>query len=762
MKKILLMGALLIATLLCVTACGCIADVNNAESCEHSWENSYSKNDPTCTDDGSITYWCDYCGTEKIEPLPATGHDYQEEERLGVSCEELVARYCCTVCYDWKEEILPATEHVWEEASTSSPTCFYEGAIHYNCKNCDQSKSEPIAMLEHIWQEEIRWEGNCRENGYIGYRCTECLDIREDDIGLGRHTWQNIQYAPCGGEGYFERECTTCRLTENGSTLMLEHDFRECKGQEPTCTQQGYKDYQICDRCCYSTYESIPETNHANAEWEITYAPTETTKGVRELHCTDCGESFRVEMPESIYTDGLIYEEKNGVYYVVGIDRKVNPSATVIRVPLTYMGKQIKGIGEYAFENDTSIAELDFADSKIDNIERYAFYGCTSLNSVKLSDYMNTIGQSAFEGCATLTQVHFQTVDTIDYRAFKNTGIVNLELEQYVGSIASEAFKDCTALKTVSLGSVGSLYSGFLSGCTAIESLKIPYIGTTSPESIYDTTIFAHVFASYSTDMTYAEANVAYVPQSLKTVEITSSGHIFYRAFEGCANIEAIIIPHYYLGNEDGLYFEGCDSLKFNEYEGGLYIATADNPYYMLVGVKDETVTSIEFHEDTCAINRYAFSGSSVTEVTVPNSIFRICTAAFREATSLSTVVLGDGITYISPYAFADCTQLSSVTMSNRTFTIAGYAFYGCTSLERISIPLNVRTIEAYAFKDSGLKYAYFDNTIGWYAGSQVIGEFVSGSDGSTAILTPHLALPDRAATYLKSRYVDDKWTYRD
>lgn len=72
---------------------------------------------------------------------------------------------------------------------------------------------------------------------------------------------------------------------------------------------------------------------------------------------------------------------------------------------------------------------------------------------------------------------------------------------------------------------------------------------------------------------------------------------------------------------------------------------------------------------------------------------------AFRDCSSLTNVTIPDSVTTIGKDAFRDCTSLTSVTIPDSVTTIGDYAFWGCKSLSRLTIGKNVKEIGDAAFE---------------------------------------------------------------
>lgn len=145
----------------------------------------------------------------------------------------------------------------------------------------------------------------------------------------------------------------------------------------------------------------------------------------------------------------------------------------------------------------------------------------------------------------------------------------------------------------------------------------------------------------------------------------------------------------------------------------------------------------------------YVFSGcSSLTGITIPESVTNIGYGAFFDCNSLSSITVESGntvyhsagnclieteskrlilgcqnsvipadgsVTDIGPDAFNGCSNLTGITIPDGITDICGEAFYGCSSLKSITIPNSVMNIHQEAFYGcSGLKSITIPNGVSW------------------------------------------------
>ena len=79
---------------------------------------------------------------------------------------------------------------------------------------------------------------------------------------------------------------------------------------------------------------------------------------------------------------------------------------------------------------------------------------------------------------------------------------------------------------------------------------------------------------------------------------------------------------------------------------------------------------------------------SSLTNITIPNSVTSIGNWAFNNCGSLTSITSSDNsqLTSIGEYAFEGCSSLTNITIPNSVTSIGGWAFYNCSKLTEMTI----------------------------------------------------------------------------
>ena len=111
-----------------------------------------------------------------------------------------------------------------------------------------------------------------------------------------------------------------------------------------------------------------------------------------------------------------------------------------------------------------------------------------------------------------------------------------------------------------------------------------------------------------------------------------------------------------------------------------------------------ETVTNNGTEYSVTKIGEYAFQGSAVTSVSMPEGIISIDYNAFKGCQNLESVTLPESLTTLGSYAFYSCKLLKTIKIPSGVTAIPSSCFYECSSLENVTIPEGVTAIGGEAF----------------------------------------------------------------
>lgn len=141
------------------------------------------------------------------------------------------------------------------------------------------------------------------------------------------------------------------------------------------------------------------------------------------------------------------------------------------------------------------------------------------------------------------------------------------------------------------------------------------------------------------------------------------------------------------------------DDIRYTASKGDLMV-TGYNKYFFKGDAK--IITSLKFEGrkmNVIGISKKAFKYcTSMTSVTIPESVTSIYNNAFVGCTGLTAVTIPNSVTSINNNSFVGCTGLTAVTIPNSVTEIGENAFSGCSNLTSIIIPESVTSIGQFAF----------------------------------------------------------------
>jgi hypothetical protein len=239
------------------------------------------------------------------------------------------------------------------------------------------------------------------------------------------------------------------------------------------------------------------------------------------------------------------FKTNNGTITVTGYD---GPHGDV-SIPATINGLPVTGIGDYAFQNKTSLTNITIPNSVI-RIGNWAF-SSNGLSSLTIPDGVTNIGYDAFLACTRLTSVTIGTnVTSIAYAAFYDCGrLTTVTIPNSVASIEGYAFWGCNRLTSVTFGTnVISIGEYAFEACTSLTIVTIPNSVTIVGDSAFwDCTSLTSV--TVGTNVTSIGDYAFEACTGLTTVTIPNNvTNIGYDAFYDCTHLTGV----YFQGNAPG------------------------------------------------------------------------------------------------------------------------------------------------------------------------------------------------------------------
>lgn len=116
-------------------------------------------------------------------------------------------------------------------------------------------------------------------------------------------------------------------------------------------------------------------------------------------------------------------------------------------------------------------------------------------------------------------------------------------------------------------------------------------------------------------------------------------------------------------------------------------------------------------------IGTYAFQGTALTSVNIPDNVETIEEYAFSHARQLQEVHLPDSLTSLGRYAFAECRSLRTVKIPTKLKEIPWYAFDGCKSLQSVELHDGITGFGDYSFRNCNLREITLPKSTTWVGG---------------------------------------------
>ncbi len=736
-------------------------------------EVSHKAKAPTCTEIGWDAYaTCTRCDYTTYEEKSALGHDEVSHKAKAPTCTEKGwdAYVTCTRCDYTTYEEKSALGHDEVSHKAKAPNCTEIGWDAYvTCTRCDYTTYEEKSALGHDEVSHKAKAPTCTEAGWDAYvTCTRCdYTTYEEKSALGHDEVSHKAKAPncteIGWDAYVT--CTRCDYTTYEEKVALGHDEVSHKAKAPTCTEIGWDAYVTCTRCDYTTYAEKAALGHspktAVEENRVEATCTENGSYDSVVYCNTCGDELsrtNKTIPKLGHSPKTAVEEnrveatctENGSYDSVVYCNTCGDELSRTKKTITKLGHSPKTAveenrveatctedgsydsvvycntcGEELSRTKKTITKLGHTEAT--RQENRVEATCTEDGSYDSVVYCKTCGEELSRTEKEILRSHKMsggkcTVCGLpesstglkfslnpDGKSYTVTGIgsgtsTDIVIGVYNGlsvtTIGVEAFRNCTSLTSVTIGnSVTTIGDWAFLYCSSLTSVVIP-------DSVTTIGYRAFLYCSSLTSIT-----IPFVGATRNGSNNTHFGYIFgassysYNDNYIPATLKKVIITG---GNSiDEYAFAYCSSLT-SVTIGNSVTTIGDSAFYKCTSLTSVYITDIaawcgiEFEDydsnPLCYGGNLYLNGTLVKDLVIPDSVTTIGNYAFDNCYSLTSVTIGNSVTTIGDYAFSGCDSLTSVTIGNGVTTIGDYAFDYCYNLTSVVIGNSVTTIGDGAF----------------------------------------------------------------
>ena len=339
----------------------------------------------------------------------------------------------------------------------------------------------------------------------------------------------------------------------------------------------------------------------------------------------------------------------------------------ILTIPATLGGRPVTIIDNRAFYYCSGLTGVTISDS-VTTIGTNAFADCPVLTSIWIGAGVNSIGTGAFAGCTALTQI---LVDTNNLTYLSQDGVLfnkaKTSLIQCPGgktgiytipdgvtSIGDLAFENCSKLTGVTIpGSVISIGDWGLAYCSGLTGVTIPGSVTGIGERAF-----------------YCDWRLAGISIPAGLVSIGSN------AFAACYGLTQILV------DANNTAYASQEGVLFNYAKTSLIQCPAGK------------------------------TGS----YSIPGGVTGIGNLAFGECTGLTGIVIPNSVTSMDDLAFYACSALTSVSIPGSVTSIGQNVFYGCANLTDAFFFGNAPAIGTDVFTNCavGFKVDYLSTCYGY------------------------------------------------
>ena len=275
-----------------------------------------------------------------------------------------------------------------------------------------------------------------------------------------------------------------------------------------------------------------------------------------------------------------------------------------------------------------------------------------------------------------------------------------------VTQLHSNVFSNCSTLMEVILpNSINSISTGAFAYCYSLNYISIPDGVTSIGESAFQNCYLESIVIP-NTIQQIGDSAFAYADYLMD---------IYYDGSETEWNNITIGSGNNRLSKDKITFNSDVSSYSFVKTNRFSYTLTNHHEVINLKMI-DKSITTIDFEQEfpgltISSFGANAFSSSSLSSITIPDTVERIGMSAFSSCTHLTSIDIPDSVIYMGNLVFTSCYNLQQANLSSNLKTISPYTFQG-TGLVYVTIPDGVTSIGERAFSSSDLSYITIPDSV--------------------------------------------------
>ena len=324
----------------------------------------------------------------------------------------------------------------------------------------------------------------------------------------------------------------------------------------------------------------------------------------------------------------------------------------------------VRIIGDSAFEYCKTIEQVHIPSSVI-SIGQCAFYGCNHLKSVSFHQSVVEIAYDAFYNCESLDHIY---IPKGSKKRFEEL------LPEFEDKLSENDSPDNSYINTkVTAEDLSNAWIDEFGAKYSADGKKLLKGADVNSYHIKEGTIIICDNAFIKRDIRFEKIQYITIPNTVK--------YIGTGVFGLCTSLRNVVIPDSVLSLGSTCFF-GCESLE-----------------------------SVKMSCKIKRIEEMTFWNCSIKTIELPDDLEEIGESAFRDCVNIDAIKIPESVKMIGEHAFAGCKNLKSANLPSSLRNLGSGAFEGC-GLSSVKIPITLSSIKDETFKGCNLTSLFIPNNI--------------------------------------------------